>query len=201
MAETAFTEAENAALQAAMDKSTGKLFGGQSSGTSVLKLKAAAAGGPLAADAWDEVRADHDILGDKSDDALSAAFLALEAERIASKKTTATAPSPNDAVSGIAPLALAFAVAIAFTSTLGGGCDSAYANAAACAEKEQRAAGAVRETPLARYREMAIESSADNLKAWERAPMEGQPKPLSSADIQGMAANLGDADFWKGKKK
>ena len=66
--------------------------------------------------------------------------------------------------------------------------------------KLRRAAGKVQETPLARYRDMAVASSSDSLKAFER-PTDGAPRTLMPADLQKAAGNIADADFWKGKKK
>ena len=201
MAEDAgFTAEENAALQSAIDKPIGKLFGGAGQGTSLLKLKAAAAGGPLAEDAWNEVRTDHAaLLGDKTDAELAAAFVLLDEAQLEKKSSSATT-SKTDALSGVAPLAAAAVVAFAVSTLFGGGCDSQYANAAACAERAERAAGKVQETPLARYRDMAVASSSDSLKAFER-PTDGAPRTLMPADLQKAAGNIADADFWKGKKK
>lgn len=193
----AFSADEVAALRLAAAKPVGKWFGGTGSGTSMLKLKAAAAGGPLTADAWAEVREDHAILAAKSDTELAAAFLALEAEQ--KSASAAAAPTSASAMGGVFPIlaVLLTAAASAQFISLGGGCESAYANAKACAEKAQRESGAMQETPLAKYRAAAIQSSAESLKAYDRP--EAPRSPI--ADVGSAAAKLGDADFWKGVKK
>jgi len=194
-----FTDAQRAALLDAADKPTGRYFGGSGSGTSWLKLKAAATGGPLAADAWAEVRADHAVLADKTDDALAAAFLLLEREqRPVAKASDGGATSPSDALQGVVPLAAVALVAVASTTFLsaGGGCDSALANAAACAERAERVSGVTKQTPLSKYREQALGGSAETLQAYARPEA---PRALLP-DVSAGVSRLGDPDWWKGVK-
>ena len=198
--DASLSEGEVDALKAAMKKPTGKLFGGAGSGSSELKLKAAALGGPLASETWDEVRADSALLAGKSNEELAAGFLSLErgmiAEAAAAKSSSAsTAPdtSSGGLLSGALPILAVLVTAFATVNfqSAGGGCESALANSAACAEKAERASGTKQATPLERYR-TAVTSGSDASNPTPKIPL---------PDVSGAARNLGDGDWWKGVKK
>ena len=195
---TSFTEDELAALQTASLKPTGKLFGGgQVKGdASYRKLKAASTGGPLAADAWNEVRADHPILAAKTDEELASAFLQIEQADIAARaaKKAEAAPTSSDALSGVAPLVAAVVVGVA-ASTFLSGFESECVNAAACAEKEARASGQRQATPLEKYSKSFVESGEGFAASQAAAPR------ILLPDVSAGVANLGDGDWWKGVKK
>ena len=191
------------ALKAAMNKPTGTLFGGAGAGSSERKLKAAALGGPLASETWDEVRADSALLAAKTDEELAAGFLSLErgmaAEAAAAKSSSASsAPASSGGIlSGALPLIAVLVTAFATANFLsaGGGCTSDFANSAACAEKAERASGTVQATPLERYRSAVISSSDEALGSYTSEPR------ILLPDVSGAARNLGDVDWWKGTKK
>merc|ERR1719310_635253 len=190
-----FSVDELSALKAASKKPVGGYFGGGvGTGTAFYKkLKAASIGGPVAAETWNEVREDHPVLAQRTDEELSAAFLSLELEK--KEQKAANQPTSSDAMSGVVPVAAFALVAVASVAILSGGgaCDGELATSKACVEKAERARGAQQTTPLGRYRESVISSGGDFLKAYDRPPA---AVGLKASDVQGGFGKLGDADFW-----
>lgn len=202
---TAFTPEEISALRTAADKRTGAFFGGgQGKGiASYLRLKAAAEGGPLAADTWNEVRSDEPLLSSRSDSELASAFLQLVEDKTSKQVAEAEERSSSDAMAGAVPIAALVIVAATTFAILpsgSGGCEGESANSRACVEKALRAASQESySTPLARYRESMIGSSDEFLKSYER-PANAPTGQLKASDVSAGVSRLGDADFWKGKK-
>jgi hypothetical protein len=177
-ADAGWSDEEAAALEAAIAKPIGKLFGGQGQGDSYLKLKSAATGGPIAASTWDEVRAEHAALAQRSDDELSAAFLALDRTIIDAGSASAAS---NAGKGGANVVAAACAVAIAVASQVagGGGADGDIVDAqcatVACKQRTARLRGEMGTvTPLARYQEQ-LRANSDAFAAQYRPVPERKP--------------------------
>ena len=157
----AFTAEETAALTAAANKPIGKRFGDVDSGSSMLKLKAASTNGPLAAQTWAAVREEHEILAEKSDEALATAFLKLEMEMIAARKGSGSGTVASSSGFGSSsPLLLALAIAVWAGTQYVGVEMPAMGGAAGDRPAVQ--------TPLERYRAALLESTSEKLKSYER---------------------------------